>query len=135
LGKWVAVHKGRVVAVGDDPVSIMDEAIREDGYAYTNKVGDEEKIVVTKRRKKFDYDTSYAPTALPRISGYFSNPIFSENQIWNDVIPDTGSDLSSLPLADCEMLGLNHFPYFHGVSRSYGGESRQITSQKCIFIF
>jgi hypothetical protein len=58
-GKWVAVHKGRVVAVGDDPVSIMDEALREDGYAYTNKVGEEEKIVVTKRRKKFDYDTSY----------------------------------------------------------------------------
>jgi len=56
LGKWVAVHNGRVVAVGDDPISIMDEAIREDGYAYSNKVGDEENIVVRKRRRKFDYD-------------------------------------------------------------------------------
>lgn len=55
-GKWVAVHKGRVVAVGDDLISIADEAIREDGYAYTNKVGDEDKIIVTKRRRKFSYD-------------------------------------------------------------------------------
>ncbi len=57
-GKWVAIHKGRVVAVGDDLISIADEAIRDDGYAYTNKVGDEDKIVVMKRRRKFAYDTT-----------------------------------------------------------------------------
>jgi hypothetical protein len=76
-GKWVAVHKGRVVAVGDDPVSIMDEAIREDGYAYTNKVGEEEKIIVRKRRRKFNYDKNYAPTALPRINTNIANPIMA----------------------------------------------------------
>ena len=28
--KWVAVHKGRVVAVGDEPMSIMDQALASD---------------------------------------------------------------------------------------------------------
>ena len=50
-GKWVAVHKGRVVAVGDDPLSIMDQALAEDGYAYTNKVGAEDKIVIRRKTK------------------------------------------------------------------------------------
>jgi mRNA degradation ribonuclease J1/J2 len=49
-GKWVAVHNGRVSAVGDDPLSIMEQALAEDGYAYTNKVGEEDKIVVRQRR-------------------------------------------------------------------------------------
>lgn len=125
LGKWVAVHKGKIVAVGDDPVSIMDKALREDGYAYTNKVGDEEKIIIRKRRRKFNYDVTYAPNAMPRISVKFSNPIASESQIFDDVIPDTGSDLSSLPNEDCKMLGLLRFLYLQGESHSYGGETRQ----------
>lgn len=124
-GKWVAVHKGQVVAVGDDLISIVGEATREDGYAYTNKVGDEDKIIVRKRRRKFNYDKSYAPTALPRISMKFSNPAFSKNQTWDDIIPDTGSDLSSLPNEDCEKLELFRFPYFQGTSHSFGGVSRQ----------
>jgi Family of unknown function (DUF5678) len=51
-GKWIAVHKGRVVAVGDEPLAIMDQALA-DGYAYTNKVGDEDKIVIRQRRVSF----------------------------------------------------------------------------------
>lgn len=52
-GKWVAVHKGRVIAVADEPLSIMEQALAEDGYAYTNKVGDEDKIVIRQRRVSF----------------------------------------------------------------------------------
>ena len=58
-GKWVAVHKGHVVAVGNDPVSIMEQALSEEGYAYTNKVGDEDKIVVRQHRISFPYDDAY----------------------------------------------------------------------------
>ncbi len=57
-GKWVAVHQGRVVAVGTDPLSIMEEALAEDGYAYTNRVGEEDKIVIRQRRISFGYDES-----------------------------------------------------------------------------
>ena len=52
-GKWVAVHKGRVVAVGDDQLSLRDHALAEDGYAYTNKVGAEDKIVIRQCRVSF----------------------------------------------------------------------------------
>jgi len=64
-GKWVAVHKGRIVAVGEDPLSIVNQALAEDGY--TNKVGEEDKIVIRQRRVSFPYDDAYAPTPLPRI--------------------------------------------------------------------
>ena len=63
-GKWVAVHKGRVLAVADEPLSIMEQALAEDGYAYTNKVGDEDKIVVRQRRLSFRYDDAYLPKEL-----------------------------------------------------------------------
>jgi Family of unknown function (DUF5678) len=63
-GKWVAVHKGRVIAVADEPLSIMERALAEDGYAYTNKVGDEDKIVIRQRRVSFGYDDAYLPKEL-----------------------------------------------------------------------
>jgi hypothetical protein len=109
--------------VGDDLVSIIDEAIREDGYAYTNKVGDEDKVIVTKRRRKFSYDTNYVPNAMPQVGAKFSNPVLTVSQVWHNVIPDTGSDLSSLPADDCERLDLYRFPLFQGLSHSYGGQS------------
>ncbi|MBI2089920.1 MAG: hypothetical protein HYT78_14480 [Deltaproteobacteria bacterium] len=67
-GKWVAVHKGRVVGAGDDLLSIMEQALAEDGYAYTNKVGEEDKIVIRQRRVSFPYDGAYSPTPIPRIT-------------------------------------------------------------------
>jgi Family of unknown function (DUF5678) len=63
-GKWVALHKGRVIAVADEPVSIMEQALAEDGYAYTNTVGDEDKIVIRQRRVSFRYDDAYLPKEL-----------------------------------------------------------------------
>ena len=67
-GKWVAVHKGRVIAVAEEPLSIMEQALAEDGYAYTNKVGDEDKIVIRQRRVSFPYDDAYSATPLPRVT-------------------------------------------------------------------
>jgi hypothetical protein len=60
-GKWVAVHKGRVIAVADEPLSIMEQALADDGYAYTNKVGDEDKIVIRQRQVSFRYDDAIYP--------------------------------------------------------------------------
>ena len=66
-GKWVAVHKGKVVAVGDDMISIMDKALSEDGYAYVNKLGEEDKIIIKSRR---DVSAPSNPTKL----GYIALP-------------------------------------------------------------
>jgi hypothetical protein len=55
-GKWVAVHKGEVVAVGDDPLMIAEQAAAEDGYAYCNLVGQEDAVVIRQRRPFFVHD-------------------------------------------------------------------------------
>ena len=46
----------------------MEQALAEDGYAYTNKVGDEDKIVIRQRRVSFRYDDAYLPTPLGAIA-------------------------------------------------------------------
>lgn len=126
-GKWVAVHKGRVVAVGEDPLSIMESALAEDGYAYSNKVGDEDKIVIRQRRVTFPYDDSYSPTPIPRMAAILHNFTQSRSKAVTDAIPDTGADVTCLPMGDCQDLDLLRFPYYAGTSHAIGGRTRQIT--------
>lgn len=126
-GKWVAVHHGRVVVVGDDPVSIMETALAEDGYAYTNKVGEEDKIVIRQRRISFGYDATYSPTAMPRITATFHNFAQTKSKTVTDAIPDTGADVSCLPASECHDIDLLLFPYYAGISHPFGGVSRQVT--------
>lgn len=126
-GQWVAVHKGRVVAVGDNPVSIMEQALAEDGYAYTNKVGEEDKIVIRQRRVSFPYDDTYAPTPLPRITAVLHNFPQTKSKTVIDAIPDTGADVTCLPVDDCQDLDLFLFPYYSGVSHPYGGVRQPVT--------
>ncbi len=126
-GKWVAVHKGRVVAVGEDPLSIMEDALAEDGYAYTNKVGEEDKIVVRQRRVSFPYDQTYSPTPIPRITAVLHNCAQTRSKTVTDAIPDIGADMTCLPVDDCQDLDLFLFPYDSGVAHPFGGVSRQVT--------
>ncbi len=118
-GKWVAVHQGRVIAVSDDMVEVM-HAPTEEGYAYCNFVGLEDKVVVRKRRAEFSYDESYAPIPLPRVSVTLHNLQLGSSATFEDVIPDTGADLSCWPVEDLRRLGLTLFQRFHGVSKSFG---------------
>jgi hypothetical protein len=126
-GKWVAVHHGQVVAVGNDPLSIMEKALAEDGYAYTNKVGEESNIVIRQRRVSFGYDETYAPTAIPRITATVHNFARTKSKTVTDAIPDTGADVSCLPIAECQELDLQLSPYYSGVSHAFGGGDRQVT--------
>ena len=126
-GKWVAVHKGRVVAVGDDPLSIMEQALAEDGYAYTNKVGDEDRIVIRQRRISFPYDNTYSPTPLPRMAAVLYNFPQTKSKTVADAIPDTGADVTCLPVDDCQDLDLFLFPYYAGSSHPFGGVRRRVT--------
>jgi hypothetical protein len=104
-GRWVAVHQGHVVAVGNDPLSIMEQALAEDGYAYVNKVGGEDDIVIRQRRRSFGYDETYAPTAMPRITATFLNFARTKNKTVTDAIPDTGADVSCLPINALVLAG------------------------------
>ncbi|MBM3238017.1 hypothetical protein FJZ31_17135 [Candidatus Poribacteria bacterium] len=126
-GKWVAVHKGNVVAVGDDMISIMDKALSEDGYAYVNKLGEEDKIIIKSRRIEFAYDQSYSPTPIPIVTATFYNFDQSRSKRCSNAIPDTGADLSCLPIVDCHPIDLFRFPYYSGISYAFGGGTRQTT--------
>ena len=126
-GKWVALHKGHVVAVGDSPLAIMEQALAEDGYAYTNKVGEEDKIIIRQRRVSFPYDNVYAPTPLPRITAVLYNFPQTKSKTVADAIPDTGADVSCLPEKDCQDLDLFLFPFYSGTSHPFGGVSQQVT--------
>ena len=99
-GKWVAVHNGDVVAVGDDMISIMDKALSEDGYAYVNKLGEEDKIIIKSRRVEFAYDQNYSPTSIPIATATFYNFDQSRSKRCSNAIPDTDADLSCLPIPD-----------------------------------
>ena len=57
-GKWVAVRKGEIVAVGDDPLGIAEQAAAEDGYAYGNLVGQEDEVTMRQRQVSYAYDRS-----------------------------------------------------------------------------
>lgn len=126
-GKWVAVHKGRVIAVADEPLSIMEQALAEDGYAYTNKVGDEDKIVIRQRRVSFPYDDAYSPTPLPRMAAVLHNFPQTKSKTVTDAIPDTGADVTCLPMDDCQDLDLFLFPFYTGVSHPFAGVRRSVT--------
>jgi len=108
-GKWVAVHKGRVIAVADEPLSIMEQALAEDGYAYTNKVGDEDKIVIRQRRVSFPYDDSYSPTPLSARRTVLRNFSQTKSKTVTDAIPDRGADVTCLPMNDCQDLDIFSF--------------------------
>jgi hypothetical protein len=120
-GKWVAVHKGRVIAVADEPVSIMDQALADDGYAYTNKVGEEDRIVIRQRRASFSYDNTYSPTPLPRMTAVLHNFSRTKSKAVTDAIPDTGADVTCLPMDDCLDLDLLLFPFYTGISHPFAG--------------
>jgi Family of unknown function (DUF5678) len=114
-GKWVAVHKGRVIAVADEPLAIMEQALAEDGYAYTNKVGDEDKSVIRQRRVSFPYDDSYSPTPLPRVAAVLRNFSQTKSKAVTDAIPDRRPcDLPSngrLPRPRSFSLSFLHGPF------------------------
>lgn len=124
FGKWVAVHKGNVIAVSDDMLDVM-HAHTDEGYAYCNLVGLEDKVVVRKRHAEFVYDESYAPIPLPRVSVTLHNSQLGNSASFDDVIPDTGADLSCWPAQDLRSLGLTLFQRFQGVSKSFGAAEQR----------
>jgi hypothetical protein len=44
-----------------------------------------------------------------------------------DAIPDTGADVTCLPMDDCQDLELFLFPYYRGISHPFGGAVRSVT--------
>lgn len=118
--KWVAVHNGQVVAVGEDMATVMDE-VGKQGLcdAYIEKVGGESDTVFTIRHRReigFAYDSSYIPP-IPRIEVKFLNFQQSHHATYTDVIPDTGADNTVLPFGDCAAASIFSSPFYSSFSR------------------
>lgn len=122
-GQWVAVHDGRVIAAGEDLVTVTEAAAASGGHPYIAKVGEEDAVVFRVRRALFAYDQAYQPFALPRVTVTFLDDAETQSQTYPDVIPDTGADLSVLPDSDCAAFDLFNSPYFTGLSSGVIGGS------------
>ncbi len=109
-GKWVAVKVGQVVAEADGVFDILDSANKMGGHPYIARVGFEDRQFVI--RRSFPYDAGYQPFPLPRVTVRFIGPQDDRAATFDDVIPDTGADLSLLPERDGEAIGLRSSPYF-----------------------
>ena len=120
-GKWVAVQAGNVLAEADNVFEILDRAAEAGGHPYITRVGDEHQQFMI--RRIFPYDTGYQPFPLPRVTARFTGPRGGQSPAFDNVIPDTGADLSLLPERDGEAIGLRESPYFTTTVRGIVGPS------------
>jgi hypothetical protein len=117
----VAIEGGKVVASGDDLFDVTDKVGRLGCHAYITRVGQEDSLIFTIRRREFTYDVTYQPFALPQAEVVFANYQGTRRQLYPDVIPDTGADLSALPEDDCAAIDLFDSPYLLGLTRGVLG--------------
>lgn len=119
-GQWVVIHHGKVIAADTNLLAVMEKASASGGHPFVACVGRED-TVFRVRHTVFPYDSAYLPFPLPRILATFWNHAQTHSQVYGDVIPDTGSDVSLLPDADCQSIHLHASPYFTGVAGGVGG--------------
>jgi predicted aspartyl protease len=115
-GQWVAVHSGKVIAAGPNLMAVTESAAAHGGHPYIALVGAEDAVVFRLRRAVFNYDQTYQPFPLPRLTATFWNHSQTHSQQHADVIPDTGADVSVLPQADCTAINLFNSPYMTGMA-------------------
>jgi hypothetical protein len=115
-GQWVAIQRGKVIAANKNLFAVMEKASACGGHPFVALVGAEDATVFRVRRTVFPYDSAYQPFALPRVIVTYWNHSQTRSQTHGDVIPDTGSDVSLLPDADCLAINLYQSPYLTGLA-------------------
>lgn len=71
--QWVAIHGGKTIASGDDLFNVTDEVEKLGCHAYIARVGEEDSLVLTVRRRGFSYDVAYRRFGFPRAKVAFSD--------------------------------------------------------------
>jgi predicted aspartyl protease len=121
-GLWIAYADGRVIASAPDLMELLDQIDDAPGHPFVALAGNEF-VEFRIRSVSFSYDRSYAPYSLPRITVMFRGSSKARSATYNDAVPDTGADVSALPLPDCESLGLLAGRFIAGTSRGVLGSS------------
>lgn len=107
FGKWVAIAGGQLVSFGSSPAKVLDRAYAKGvGVAYLDKVGAEDRLTIRIRRNTWPYDRTYEPFPIPRIRVTISNISRTRRRSYSDAIPDSGADVTALPITECERLGI-----------------------------
>ncbi len=110
-GKWVAIAKEKVAAVGETLNDVLEEAYGKGYYVvYANKVGEEQKVMRRRIRevRKHHYNMNYDPP-MPIINVKLMRPD-RKREIEVTRIIDSGADLSVIPGTVCALLSLYDFP-------------------------
>jgi len=106
-GKWVAIAGGRLVSSGLNPSKVLRRAYAKGvKLVYLDKVGVEARLTIRIRRTAWPYDRRYEPFPIPRIRVTVSNIERTQRKSYPNAIPDSGADVTALPIADCERLGI-----------------------------
>jgi predicted aspartyl protease len=119
-GQWVAVQEGQLIAAGNDLMAVMRVAADSGGHPFVARVGEEE-TPFRVRRVEFAYDQAYQPLPIPRVTVTFWDDAETHSLTQDDVIPDTGADVSVRPQADCTALDLFRSPCLPVVSHGVVG--------------
>jgi predicted aspartyl protease len=106
---WVALSGKDVVATGDSPLSVIAEA-QKNGHMQTfiQRVGYEDQTEFRVRRIAFPYDTTYNNgfVPLPRAKVILKNVHGTAQKPLDDIILDTGADMTCIPGTDCDAAQL-----------------------------
>ncbi len=103
--QWIGFANGQIIASGRSAVRVLHAADEVDSHSFVTCVGREHEPC-RMRRAIFSYDAQYPAEPLPVMSVEFRTQPGLPGLLLSRVIPDTGSDASSLPSADCLQLGL-----------------------------
>ncbi|MBY0231378.1 MAG: retropepsin-like domain-containing protein [Gemmataceae bacterium] len=120
-GRWVAFADGAVIASGTTPLEVFLAIRGSDRHPFVARVGHEAEPWYRVRRQAFSYDASYPGTALPVAEVEFRAASGTPGTMLDRVIPDTGSDTTTLPRADCQRMGLDPAAGVPGVISGVGG--------------
>jgi hypothetical protein len=97
--QWIGFADGRVLIAGTSPVDVLHDAVALSPHPFFTCVGREFEPF-RMRRAAFTYDSTYIGPALPVLSAEFRHKPGMPGSVLSRVIPDTGSDASTLPLPD-----------------------------------
>ena len=108
-GRWLAFHKGKVIAVSDNIFEVTKVVGKIGCHAFITKVGEED-LEFKVRRMEFGYRTEDIFIPIPQAQVAYQNFDKTASKIFFDVIPDTGADICLLPMSECQAIHLFYSP-------------------------
>ena len=111
FGKWVAIVDGKVAAVGDSAVEVIQQVLAQKGATvmYVKRVGFEDRVLKVRSVSVGWYDPDYDPP-IPKITAEVQSPAMPMSQVQAEFVVDTGSDLTLLQRDIADQTNLWRLP-------------------------